>query len=57
MKEKSFESRRVRTQPRTKTAAAGAALRSASLTEIGESTAESLPDDCDGTSKTNREFA
>src|SRR6266567_1721275 len=37
MKEKSFESRRVRTQPCTKIRAIGAELFSASFTEIGES--------------------
>src|SRR5882757_3128625 len=36
MNEKSFESRRVRTQPCTKMFCAGAVLFSASLSEIGE---------------------
>src|SRR5712691_2747927 len=43
MKEKSFESRRVRTQPCTNTSAIGAELCKASLTEVGESMAGNSP--------------
>src|SRR5437763_4483101 len=51
MNEKSFESRRVRTQPRTCMPAMGAVLASAALTEIGPDMPATLAGDSGSTSK------
>jgi len=54
MNEKSFESRRVRTQPCTRAASIGEVLSKACLIEMDVAMAGSLPDDRDPTSGSKR---